>query len=61
MRSARRSLTADDVDDVLAVVSESAAIIDDNLQKTAEHQTRLAEARSMLTDLAQRLREGGDG
>lgn len=58
MKRARRALTADDVEDVLAVITASAEVIDANLAKFAEHQTRIAEATARLDDLARRLREG---
>jgi hypothetical protein len=58
MKIARRALTADDVEDVLAVISESVEVIDANLVKFADHRARISEATSKLNDLARRLREG---
>ena len=60
MRRSRRGLTADDVEDVLAVVSESVAVIDANLAKFREHQARITEATAKLGALARRLRESND-
>ncbi len=60
MKRLRRALTADDVEDVLAVVAESVAVIDDNLVKFREHQARITEATAKLSDLARRLREGDE-
>lgn len=60
MRRFRRSMTADDVEDVVAMVSEVAKVIDSNLAKFTEHQARITEATAKLNDLARRLREGGE-
>lgn len=60
MKRARRALTADDVEDVLHVISESVDVIDTNLAKFADHRARITEATSKLADLAQRLREVPD-
>lgn len=60
MRRFRRSMTADDVEDVLAVVAESVSIIDDNLAKFTEHRDRITDATTKLRELARRLGEGGE-
>lgn len=57
MKRSRRALTADDVEDVLDVIAASVEVIDSNLVKFQEHQTRIAEATSKLSDLARQLRE----
>lgn len=57
MKRYRRGLTADDVEDVLAVIATSVEVIDANLTKFQEHQSRITEATSKLTDLARKLRE----
>ena len=60
MRRSRRALTADDVEDVLSVIAASVEVIDTNLTKFHEHQSRITEATSKLNDLARRLREVPD-
>jgi hypothetical protein len=60
VRRARRSLTADDVQDVLDVISESVAIIEADLVKSRDYQARISEATAKLNDLARRLQKDTD-
>ena len=60
MKRARRALNTDDVEDVLAVIATSVEVIDANLTKFHEHQSRITEATAKLNDLARRLREVPD-